>query len=74
MPLAFLLYGGIVRNRLREQNLNVLQPSAEMKAGYACFLAKKFRTVGFRVIIYSIIGVKKRLHRVNKTIYFFLAA
>ena len=58
MPLAFLLYGGIVRNRLREQNLNVLQTLAEMKAGSVRFLAKKFRTAGFRVIIRGIIDEK----------------
>ena len=68
------------RNRPRGQSSNGLQPSAEVKAGYTCFLAKKFRTAGFRVIIRVIIDEKslydaKRLQLdVNKTIYFFLAA
>ena len=50
-PLLFCFMGGIARNRLRGQNLNVLQTSAEMKAGSVRFLAKKFRTAGFRAII-----------------------
>lgn len=78
-PCFFALWG-IARNRPREQNLNVLQTSAEMKAGYAYFWAKKFRTAGFCVIIRGIID-EKRLYdekhlqlAVSKTTHFFLAA
>jgi hypothetical protein len=51
-----------------------------MKAGYAYFWAKKFRTAGFCVIIRGIID-EKRLYdekhlqlAVSKTTHFFLAA